>query len=80
MACIQCGNDVPVGNKGMCLSCGKKAGKEALETLKNASPSEKSVLAGAAAGAAIGSVVPVIGTVAGLLIGGFLGKVFGSED
>ena len=81
MACIECGKDVPVHKEyGLCASCGREKGKEALEKLKNASSSEKATIAGAAAGAAIGSVVPVIGTVAGMVVGGFLGAVFGSED
>jgi hypothetical protein len=80
MACIQCGNDVRVGGHGMCPSCGRKAGKEVLETLKNSSSSQKKAAVGAAAGAAIGSVVPVIGTTVGFIVGGFIGGVFGSKN
>lgn len=81
MVCIECGKDVPVHKEyGLCASCGRKKGQEAFETLKNASPSEKATLAGAATGAAIGSVVPFIGTLVGGVIGGFIGSVLGSDD
>lgn len=81
MACVQCGRNVRVyKDNGLCESCGEEKKKEAMERLKNASPSEKAALAGAATGAAIGSVVPFIGTVVGGVIGAFIGSALGSDD
>ncbi len=80
MACIKCGETAPVTSNGMCKFCNTEAKKEALEALKNSTPTQKSMLAGAATGAAIGSVVPIIGTTAGIIVGGIAGFLFGKSS